>query len=343
MNRSPQPGSALAAGVVDLQDAWHARDLLHAVRLGCMYVAERAQHVTVELERVPAYAEALPVASIARPLHDPQTHYLGHGDDTLAFFITLDTINFGSGYFPRLHKRAGMSGYFTIASSLSDAFREHGPFAADALARLSAEDCTRIFGQDPANGDIQELMQCFAGALNALGRFLLETFDGSFVRLVESARGSALKLAALLAAMPFFRDVEEYRGAPVPFFKRAQLTAADLAIAFDGAGLGHFGDLDRLTIFADNLVPHVLRSDGILTYDRDLSERIEREEDIPTGSEEEIEIRACSLHAVELMVQELRRQGHPATAMQLDYVLWNRGQTPRYKARRRHRTRTVFY
>jgi hypothetical protein len=28
---------------------------------------------------------------------------------------------------------------------------------------------------------------------------------------------------------------------------------------------------------------------------------------------------------------------------QLDYVLWNRGQAAQYKARPRHRTRTVFY
>ena len=31
------------------------------------------------------------------------------------------------------------------------------------------------------------------------------------------------------------------------------------------------------------------------------------------------------------------------TSMQLDYVLWNRGQQARYKAEPRHRTRTVFY
>ncbi len=33
------------------------------------------------------------------------------------------------------------------------------------------------------------------------------------------------------------------------------------------AGVAEFGDLDRLTIFADNLVPHVLRCDGVLVYD----------------------------------------------------------------------------
>ncbi len=40
--------------------------------------------------------------------------------------------------------------------------------------------------------------------------------------------------------------------------------AADLAAAFRGQGPGRFRDLDRLTLFADNLVPHVLRREGVL-------------------------------------------------------------------------------
>ncbi len=121
------------------------------------------------------------------------------------------------------------------------------------------------------------------------------------------------------------------------------MTVADLALAFGGRGPGCFEDLDRLTIFADNLVPHVLRVDGVLRYDDDLLARINRGELIPAGSAEEVEIRACALHAVELLVKELCQKGHDATAVQLDYILWNRGRDRTYKSRPRHRTRTVYY
>ena len=63
--------------------------------------------------------------------------------------------------------------------------------------------------------------------------------------------------------MPFFRDTG--------FYKRAQIVPADLALA----GVAEFHDLDRLTIFADNLVPHVLRVDGVLRYDPELAARID--------------------------------------------------------------------
>jgi hypothetical protein len=56
-----------------------------------------------------------------------------------------------------------------------------------------------------------------------------------------------------------------------------------------------------------------------------------------------VEIRANALHAVELIKKELAAGKENITSAQLDHLLWNRGQHPRYKAVPRHRTRTVFY
>ena len=92
-------------------------------------------------------------------------------------------------------------------------------------------------------------------------------------------------------------------------------------------------------MFADNLVPHVLRLDGILQFDPELSARIERGELIEHGSEEEIEIRACAVHAVELIV----RSAAGRTAAEVDEALWKRGGQPRYKASPRHRSRCTAY
>jgi hypothetical protein len=316
---------------------------LERVRQTCEAVAKRASSVQIDLDRIPSYATSLPLDQLEHPEHDPNSHYLGRGDETVAFFLTLDAINFGSGYFPHLRKRPGMSGYFTVASSLNDHFRRYGAFSASELVRLTTGDCTRIMEQDTDNVPIRELMGLFGRALNDLGRFLLDRFEGSFVRLVEAAQGSAECLVGLLVEMSLFHDVTRYGDLEVSFLKRAQLAVADLALAFGRRGPGDFHDLDRLTIFADNLVPHVLRVDGILRYPHDLLARIDREELIPAGSAEEVEIRACALYAVELLVQELRRKGHRVTSMQLDYVLWNRGRGRTYKSQPRHRTRTVYY
>src|SRR5438046_2401355 len=82
---------------------------------------------------------------------------------------------------------------------------------------------------------VGELMGLLARALNDLGTYVSGQFGGSFRALVQAAGGSAEALVGLLAEMPFYQDVG--------FYKRAQLTAADLATA----GVAAFGDLDRLT------------------------------------------------------------------------------------------------
>ncbi len=317
--------------------------LLQEIRTACQAVAGQARHVHVDESRVSFYASSLPLDEASCPALDPETHYLGYGEDTAAFLVTLDTINFGSGYFPHLIKRPGMSGYFTIAAGLNDHFSYAGPLSAQRLTRITPAECAAIMGQDRADPVAGALMERFSMALKDLGHFLLERYSGRFVGPIEAAGGSAERLVQLLSAMPYFNDVEIYDGREVPFYKRAQLLAADLALAFGGKSWGRFEDLDRLTIFADNLVPHVLRLDGLLVYDESLAAHIDREELILAGSPEEVEIRACAVHAVELLAAALRAAGHPVTSRELDYLLWNRGQKPEYKVHPRHRTRTVYY
>lgn len=316
-------------------------DVFDRIRAECQEVAESARFVHVERDRIAPYAREIWVHAPERPAYDTDLHFCGPAEDVVAYTVTLDSVNFGSGYFPHLAKRPGTSGYGTVARALTDRFESEGPFDAAWLADATPDDCARIFGQSQAVEPVAELMSLFARAWNDLGRDLLCRFDGSFTRLVESAGESASRLVAELAHQPLFRDVTGYRGRAVPFFKRAQILASDLALALDEQDWGRFRDLGRLTIFADNLVPHVLRSDGVLTYDEDLADRIRRGELVPAGSEEEVEIRACSVHAVELMTAALGDRG--ATARDLDIALWNRGRLAAYKAKPRHRTRTTAY
>jgi hypothetical protein len=317
--------------------------LPETVRASCRAVAGSSRLVRINHDRLAAYAAALAGAGLPTPAYDLEYHFRGSPADTVAFVLTLDSINFGSGYFPHLKKRPGLSGYFTIAAALSERFASAGPFTVGELAALTSADCAALFDQDLDNAVAMELMGLFAQALNDLGRFVGRRFDGDFTAVVTSAGGSAARLAESLTAMPLFEDVARHDGRDVAFYKRAQITVADLALAFDRQGPGFFPDLDQLTMFADNLVPHVLHVDGVLAYDPALAASIARGELIPAGSPEEVEIRAVALDAVERLVAILRAGGRQITAMDLDNLLWYRGGGAIYKERPRHRTRTVFY
>jgi hypothetical protein len=320
-----------------------AADVFERVRAGCAAVVERAAWLRLDERALAALCEELAGAPPPDPAGDPAHRPLGAEEATLAWVVTLGAINFGSGWFPHLAKRPGCSGYFTIAGALRDHFAARGPWKAEELVRLDAAECARVFGQDPARAEVGELMALFAAALGDLGRFLCGRYAGSFAGPVDEAAGSAARLVGILASMPFYRDVARLGSIEVPFYKRAQLTCADLAEAFRGSGRGAFRDLDRLTAFADNLVPHVLRCAGVLVYDADLARRIDAGELLAPGCAEEVEIRAAAVHAVERCVDRLGGPARGVCAHRIDALLWNRGQRPEIKARPRHRTRCVFY
>src|SRR5919112_308017 len=105
----------------------------------------------------------------------------------------------------------------------------------------------------------------------------------------RASSSASPRMTQFLSSWPGFAD---------PFFKRAQLTAYDMVCA----GFAAPGDEGDLTMFADNLVPHVLRVDGVLEYEPGLLARIDAGEPLEHGSREEMEIRAGGLHAVELIV-----------------------------------------
>ncbi len=245
-----------------------------------------------------------------------------------AFQITLNAINFGSGWFPTLRKQPGMSGFRTVEAGPA---RPRAVDARRSWPRIGRDEVAAALGQDPEH----ELMGLFETALRELGARVRDGHGGSFLALARSAgrpRGSRPSWRR----WPTWSDVSPYEELRVPFFKRAQIAAADLALA----GLAPGDDLHRLTLFADNLVPHVLRLDGVLEFDDDLVARIDAEELIEHDSPEEVEIRACALHAVELLVAA---HPEPTTATAVDNHLWHRGAGPRYKARPRHRARTTAY
>jgi hypothetical protein len=321
-------------------------DVFDDIRRACALVAERAVWVRIDHERLASYAADIADDVLFVDENDPGRERFEDLETTVSFVVSLDAVNFGSGYFPFLRKRPGMSGYHTIASALREHVARQGAIDVDTLRAMTPDRCAALFGQDLDDGPAGELMTLFATALHDLGGAIAERHDGSFTTLLASCEHRAGALVLELDRIPFFHDVARYGGLDVPLYKRAQITANDLTLALAGsehADLARFDDIDRLTMFPDNLVPHVLRVDGVLVFAPELLDRIERVDDITSGSEPEVEIRAVSLHAVELLSEALRAAGTPAHARDLDTFLWNRGAGGVYKAVPRHRTRCVYY
>lgn len=179
--------------------------------------------------------------------------------------------------------------------------------------------------------------------LHEVGFELERSFKGKAYNLVEACGKSAVNLVALVTRhFPGFRDHTLYKGHQVFLYKRAQIFAADLWGAFQGRGYGEFIDISSITIFADYIVPAMLHQLGILRYSSNLSKTIEANDEIPSGSEEEVELRACSVYAVEKMRELLRvKYGKQVLSVDLDLWLWSFG--IQCSSLQHHRTLSIYY
>jgi hypothetical protein len=281
------------------------------VRRHCAEVARTARSVRIDLDA--------PTATSGIAGLNAEQHFLeGSPEQVARYILVLDTINFGSGWFPTL--RRGCTDAMTERLTAFVRGRGGASWWGPELEAVSAAEVAAVLDEDAAH----PLMALYAEGLAQLGAFAA---GRDALELIAAAGGSAARFAAQLAVgMAAFEDTG--------FYKRAQITANDLVLA----GVATFEDVDELTVFADNFLPHVLRLDGVLVLDEALAARIDRGELLEPGSAEERELRACAVHACEGLAHRLG-----VAPRLLDNWLWNRGCEPAYLARPAHLTRTVFY
>lgn len=321
---------------------------LLSVLSSCLEVVEHSKHVHIDTEAISdllADSSHLEISPLA--LGPAPYHFFDSTGATAEWLFLVDTVNHcfwpdvDSALWTVHYNDEALSGYWALAASLKRAMEEGFPIhRATTLADLDSETLAHIFrgrGQIPLFAErLQNLRQA--------GQVLLDRFQGSFIHLLEEAAGSAIVLIDLLAEeFPSFNDTATYGGKKVYFYKRAQLLVHDLYTTFSGQSWGNFRDLDHLTCFADYKLPQVLRHLGILHYKPKLADLIQNLVHIPAGSPEEVEIRATTIWAVELLRQELTSQGFRVNSPQLDTWLWHLGQEDAYRALPYHRTRTIFY
>jgi hypothetical protein len=310
-------------------------------------VAQQSRHVHLDEQALYLFSNELLAEGAQILPWDCFYHFCGDREEMVTYLLVLDTLNFcfwplpGETRWEIEYHSKKVSGYFGLAAALKQAI-ESGILITNAeyLADISSGRLKEVLG---GCGKLP-LFGRRVQNLNELGQVLLKKYDGNAVNLVEAAGKSAVKLARRLAEdLSSFRDVAYYQGREVFFYKRAQIFAADLCGAFDGKDWGGFFDIDKLTAFADYKLPQVLRHVGILRYGSDLAERVDNQELLEAGSPEEVEIRANTVRAVELIRQKLDSMGKTATASEIDWMLWNMGQRDIFRQKPYHRTLTIFY
>ncbi|KAL2528354.1 Queuosine salvage protein [Forsythia ovata] len=306
---------------------------MEEVRASSAWVASHSSHVTVDSSGIEKLAETMK-DSIPKVEWDFEgIHYFDNGPLTVQYLFVLDALNFC--FWPDKELS-----YDNLASGLKEALQtDKSAFDADRLQKYTGPELRKVLKWPrplPLEDERVRLM-------HEVGFELERSFEGKASKLVESCEKSASKLVSLITChFPGFRDHTVYKGHQIFLYKRAQIFAADLWGAFNGRGYGEFNDIESITMFADYIVPAVLQQLGVLRYSSSLSNLIESNSEIGSGSEEEVELRACSVYAVEEMRDLIhRKSGKKVLSVELDLWLWSFGiQCPSLQ---HHRTLSIYY
>lgn len=307
------------------------------------FVAEHSQHVKIHLDAVLSVASRLAQGEFHVPLWNKTYHFYDGSERTVNYILVLDALNFSFWGEPQWrigYRGEALSGYWALAAALKKAVEEGCPiWDATYLANLTCSQLEYLFRGDGQVPMLEERLKI----AREVGRVLISKYGGWFSKAVTASERSALMLVReLVSSFPSFNDIAHYQGQEIRFYKRAQILVADLYGAFGGRDWGEFHDLEKLTAFADYKLPQMLRGMGILEYDERLAGKVDSRIELLPGGEEEVEIRANTLWAVEYLRQALAERGVKALSLEIDWYVWELGQR-QVQDKPHHLTRTIYY
>ena len=327
------------------------RDLGSPVTPSLRPVIEASQHVHTHYEKIVEVAgwmayEDLPLPNLAIPYGLEKTP-----DIAMDFVMVANTIDTAFTDF-KTHVKfqidyagAHLSDSEAMFACLKRAMDNGIPILEGKfLATISRQDMDKIFAGNMEMPMVEEKIAVFREA----GKVLTAKYGGRYhnfirscpPRLYDNGKGLVERLAA---EFPRYNDVSMYEGHEIKFYKLTQLGFWQIYSGLHETGTFKLEDPQKMTAFADYIVPVALRLMGMTSYSPALEQAINSHQLIPRDSRQEIEIRAHCLYATALLTDEINKIRGPEEQIiipQIDARLWTHYHTTSWP---HHLTETIMY
>ncbi|GAB1597865.1 queuosine salvage protein-like [Argonauta hians] len=306
------------------------------------YIAETSQDVTINSKGVKKVANLMyeAVKEQTFDIKNWKKHKLHPStmdENSVDWIFVVDTLNFSfwsaddNNKYTVTYKDESYTGYWSLCAAVNRALDNGIPITTPAYcASVSEEQLSDILKSDSSEG-----IPMFAERLHVLKqtcKIVMKKYSGSFVNCIKECDNSAENLLQIIVTnLPSYRDEATYGSKQVSFYKRAQILIADIWACFEGQGLGSFYDIDYLTIFADYRIPQILAYYEVLQYSDSLLKLLQEGVVMKNGDRYEMEIRGCSIWAVEMIYKEAKvlldgdkdRKDCLFNSVLIDHFLWD--------------------
>ena len=315
------------------------------------HVVQNASLVKINAEKISTVADWMAYEEFAKPDGSMLFDFGNDPDVLMDFTLVVNTMNFAFTDFTTgvkfetdyMGKRWCDSE--AMLACLHRAVNSGIPFfSGEYLANLTRKDLESVFAGTIEMPMLDERVALF----NEVGRVLVEKYEGRYSRFVRScapklyADGDGL-LERLTTEFPRFRDVSNFHGTDVHIYKLAQLGIWGMHLALSPRGAWKLEDAEKLSAFADYIVPVGLRVMGIFEYAPELEKQINSLTEVKRDSDAEIELRASSIYVIAKLTEEInkRRPGmEPLLQPQVDFRFWKTYHATHWP---HHLTKTVMY
>ena len=315
------------------------------------HVVQKASLVKINTEKISTVADWMAYEEFAKPDGSMLFDFGNDPDVLMDFTLVVNTMNFAFTDFTTgvkfetdyMGKRWCDSE--AMLACLHRAVNSGIPFfSGEYLANLTRMDLESVFAGTIEMPMLDERVTLF----NEVGRVLVEKYEGRYSRFVRScapklyADGDGL-LERLTTEFPRFHDVSNFHGTDVHIYKLAQLGIWGMHLALSPRGAWKLEDAEKLSAFADYIVPVGLRVMGIFEYAPELEKQINSLTEVKRDSDAEIELRASSIYVIAKLTEEInkRRPGmEPLLQPQVDFRFWKTYHATHWP---HHLTKTVMY
>ena len=309
------------------------------------FVVDNSTSVKINKEKIAEFSKNFHHGNLPHWLSASPINYAHLNDaDKLNFLLVFNSTSFcywGNPKWTVEYKDEKYDGSWAMVATIIRATEEGKPILdAKYRATISRDDYQQIL-----RGNVEiPLFEERWNITKNVASILLEKYNGDFGKLIQNADGDAIKLLELITAQfTSFEDTAMYKEKKIFFYKRAQLLIEDINQTFGGEGYGDLSNLGGFTACADYKLPQSLRRLGIFSYADNLENKIDNLVQLPKGSPEEVEIRANTIWAVEMIKSELKKLGREVSSTGINDHLWLMGQTKKSDDKPYHRTLTTAY
>lgn len=309
------------------------------------FVVDNAQYVKINKEKITEFCTHFEESHINHWIRQGPYDLTKLNDkDKLHLLLVFNSTSFSYWGEPKWtieYHGEKFDGSWGMIAALGKAFEKKVPLLnMKWLSALEEKEFERI-----TKGNVKvPLLKERVAILREVGSILTERYKGDFTNVLKEANEDAMGLLKLIVnTFPSFDDSSQYKSKTIYFHKRAQLLVSDIYQLFNGSNYGKLNDVSQLTACADYKIPWILRKLGILSYSELLAKKVDNKIELQHGSEEEVEIRACTIWANELIKQKLKQKISTIDSIHINDHLWLLSQAKSPKDKPYHLTRTTAY